>query len=123
MKISTALNAIALEFARACYSEVEVDEDYGRTYMPAQIRFEPAPCADYWDTPNLEDYTVIQLGMMADMQTKADDDYWLEADAHAENALRDNERLIQDTIAMGAGDRKTAIRWLKDADDQWLRVA
>jgi hypothetical protein len=32
-------------------------------------------------------------------------------------AIAEFEVLIEDTIAMGAGDRETAIRWLKTADD------
>jgi hypothetical protein len=121
--ISTVLTAIALEFAQNCYSEIELDDDYGYTDMPAQLRLDAHPLNVYNDTPNLIDYTVIQLGMMADAQLKADADYWVQSDAHQENSERAAEALILDTIAMGAGDRETALRWLKDADDQWLMVA
>jgi len=115
MTISTALTAIALEFARACYSEVEEDTNYGRKCSPAQIYIEHGACEDYWDTPNLIDYTVIQLGMLADMQAEADEMYWVHSAAHQINRDFDQEDLIIRTIAMGAGDRETAVRWLEAA--------
>ena len=51
--------------------------------------------------------------------------YWEErvVEAIEEDKIREAEcieefeKLIADTIDMGAGDRETAIRWLKDGDD------
>ena len=121
--LSPAIQAIALQFARDCYSEIECDEDYGRKYMPAQIypQVEVFVEGDFWETPDLQNFTVVQLGMIADAQIKADADYWIRLDARNKAADEAQEELIISTIAMGAGDRETALRWLKEADDQWLR--
>ena len=67
----------------------------------------------------------IHFSSMDDDQLIAEYHHWLE---EANNAVREeNERQaaaavrfearIADLIAIGAGDRETAIRWLKDADD------
>ncbi len=123
--LTPEIQAIALQLARDCFSEIELDEDYGYKYMPAQIYpiTEVFGEGDFWKTPDLQNFTVVQLGMLADSQLKADKDYWLTVDAHQENDRRDHEALIQNTIAMGAGDRETAKRWLDDADAHWLHVA
>ena len=120
--LTPAIQAIALQFARDCFSKIELDEDYGYKHMPAQIYpiAEVFTEGDFWKTPDLQNFTVVQLGMLADSQLKADEDYWMAIDAHQENDKRDHEALIQNTIAMGAGDRETADRWLKDADDHRL---
>jgi hypothetical protein len=123
--LSPAIQAIALQFARDVYSDIELDEDYGRSYMPAQIypQVEVFVEGDFWNTVDLVNFTVVQLGMLADAQQEADANWWIETDAQNENDERDHEALIISTIAMGAGDRETALRWLKDADEEWLYVA
>ena len=119
MNISITLLALALEFAHACYSDVELEDyDTGYKWHPAQLQtrfdttmFDPEMQA------NLKDYTVIQLGMLADQQRESDSEYWVMQDAHDENNRRDRDALIERTIAMGAGDRETAERWLNSAYD------
>ena len=119
--LTTELQAIALQFARDCYSCIECDSNYGRKYMPAQIypQVEVFVTNDFWETPDLENFTIVQLGMIADIQLKSDADYEAELVAQRKADELAYEQLIQDTIAMGANDRETAIRWLNDADDQW----
>ena len=116
--LTTELQAIALQFARDCYSVIEDDSGYGRKYMPAQIypQVEVFVTNDFWETPDLENFTIVQLGMIADAQLKSDADYWIMIDDQQRADDLAYEQLIQDTIAMGANDRKTAIRWLNDTE-------
>lgn len=127
MKISKALTAIATKFARDCYSEIELDEDYGRKWMPAQVQFSPDVfgTGEFWEKPNLQAYTIIQLGMIADSQKKADADWWAIDEMKAKQAKDAREELVLQTIEMGAGDRETAERWLSETEDdnlQWLQI-
>jgi predicted deacetylase len=117
MSMSPAIIAIALELARACFSDVyeEFENWSGRTYMPVQLEWDFDVISDAWDTPNLHDYTIVQLGMLADLQIEADADYWLTQEIKEATRLAMHEKLIRQTIDMGAGDRKTAERWLRQA--------
>jgi hypothetical protein len=117
MTITYALSAIALSFARNCCSPIVDDSGHGCDWNAAQLHHDYNLFDDdeYWNEPNLVDYSIIQLGMMADLQLEADDMYWLHDEANAINADVDEERLILRTIAMGAGDVETALRWLEDA--------
>jgi hypothetical protein len=114
ISMSPALIAIALELARSCYSGNEVDCESGRSYYPSQLPLYPDSMTD-WNEPNLLDYTVIQLGMLADLQIEADDDFYVAAEIREATRLAMHEKLIRQTIDMGAGDRKTAERWLRQA--------
>jgi hypothetical protein len=118
MKISKSLTALALSFARDCYSDNIIETSYGAKHTPSQLRM---PCGDVLAcTPNgfianLVDYTVVQLAMLADKQNAADSYAYDMQSAYRIKDELDHEALIASTIAMGAGDRKTAIRWLDAA--------
>ena len=90
--------------------------------MPAQLYIEQELFVrnEFWETPDLENFTVVQLGMLADMQKLSDEEYWIDQEYRQKAQELAREALIDKTIAMGAGDRETAERWLKDADDQYL---
>ena len=69
--------------------------------------------------------TRMDISGMTIEQLMVEADYWesrvVEAIAEEREreaeAIVEFEKLVADTIAMGAGDRETAIRWLKSGDE------
>jgi hypothetical protein len=69
--------------------------------------------------------TRLDISDMTVEQVMAAADYWearviesIEEDRIRENeCIEEFEKLISETISMGAGDRETAIRWLKSSDE------
>jgi len=121
MELTETLIAIALEFARDTMSDIECEECFNDYYSvkanPAQLAIPDNIFTEdgFWQTPNLEQFTIVQLGMLADLQRAADNQWLLEDAAYHEKRIRDHEALIKETMTMGAGDRETAIRWLEGA--------
>jgi len=66
---------------------------------------------------DFDSMTLVELQEMA-QQVSDDCDAQAELEAAQEKAAAVKfEKLVSDTVAMGAGDRATAIRWLRDADE------
>lgn len=69
--------------------------------------------------------TRMDISGMTIEELMVEADYWegrvIEAiedeRAHEKEAVAEFEQLVADTINMGAGDRETAIRWLKSSDE------
>jgi len=67
-----------------------------------------------FDAMTLEDLEAFMDGLLEDLQEENERRAIEEA-----HAIQKFEKLIADTIQNGAGDRETAIRWLKQADEYY----
>lgn len=67
---------------------------------------------------NYSEMTIDQLEKLATEITAAVEIAIDEADAKEKAANDSFEKLIEDVISYGAGDRKTAIRWIVDGYDE-----
>ena len=66
-----------------------------------------------------EDFTVVQLLMKIDNMQLAVDATIAEEKAAEEAAVIRFEKLLNDTVAMGAGNHETALKWLRDGGDHY----
>jgi hypothetical protein len=71
--------------------------------------FRPRHYKEWWTPSELEEeYNYLQAQIERVMA---------EERAAEESALVEFNKLVEDTIALGAGDRETAIKWLMDAEN------
>jgi len=92
------------EYNTACSATYQWISDCSKDAMGVRYRF------------NFREYTLVQLEMMGDSWCQSAEAAVIDENRYTAECEAEFEATVINTIAMGAGDRKTALRWLFDAE-------
>lgn len=93
-------------------------EQYERDRLISYISDVSKDARGYRTRLNWDEYSMEELQAIADDFTEELRMEMKRGEEHAQKCIADFERLVQECINMGAGDRETAIRWIVESHEE-----